>query len=247
MSKLPPLYTNLSFQKTRTSLNLQKKQPEQDGSDEIWLLTMSDLMMLLMIFFILFFTVSYAQQVNSQSTPVEVKAKHAETVFQAVLPIVHKASKQATAITEVEADLQKKLGEMQEQQGVIVERRLNYIVITFPEQIIFDSGQSELKKSAQPVLQTVADFIDQHPELLLEIQGHTDNRPISTQRYPSNWELSTDRATQVARALVALGIHPVRITTKGFGEYHPVSSNDSEDGRLKNRRVEIQFSIQQPT
>jgi chemotaxis protein MotB len=67
--------------------------------------------------------------------------------------------------------------------------------------------------------------------------------PIHNQRYPSNWELSADRATQVAKSLVQLGINPVKISAKGFGEYHPLYSNDSDAGRLKNRRVELQFSL----
>lgn len=202
-------------------------------------------MMLLMIFFILFFTVSYAQHVNSEPAPVKTRTRFVETAVQVVSPIVPKAAEQKKAITEMEADLQDTLGKMPEQQGVVVESRMNHVVMTFPEQIMFDSGRSELKQSAQSVLQAVADFIDQHPGLLLEIQGHTDDRPISTSRFPSNWELSADRATQVAHALVALGVHPFRITTKGFGEYHPVAPNAREEGRLKNRRVEIQFSIRQ--
>lgn len=200
--------------------------------------------MLLMIFFILFFTVSYAKHVNSEPPPVNIKPRFVETTVQVVSPIVPKVAEQKRAITEMESDLHDTLGNLTERRGVLLERRSNHVIMTFPEQIMFDSGRSELKQSAQPVLQTVAEFIDQHPRLLLEIQGHTDNRPISTSRYPSNWELSADRATRVARALVTLGVHPFRITAKGFGEYHPVAPNSSEKGRLKNRRVEIQFSIQ---
>ncbi len=244
MPKLPPSYTNLCLQKVNTPLRRQKQQQEQEGSNEIWLLTMSDLMMLLMIFFILFFTVSYAQHVNSEPPPVTIKPRFVETTVQVVAPIVPKVAEQKKAISEMEADLQNTVEAMPERQGVLLERRLNHVIMTFPEQIMFDSGRSELKRSSQTVLQTVADFIDQHPGLLLEIQGHTDNRPIRTNRYPSNWELSADRATRVARALVALGVRPFRITAKGFGEYHPVASNKSEKGRLKNRRVEIQFSLQ---
>jgi chemotaxis protein MotB len=249
MPKLPPTFANLSFQKSSMPLNRRRRQPDQDGSNEIWLLTMSDMMMLLMIFFILFFTITYARHATPAPAPVlaetEMDKQIVEPVLQTVEPVIDNALEQISIIAGLQTDLQNTLGERHGEQGVIVERRSQYIVLTFPEQIVFDSGQAELKISVQSVLQTVADFIDRHPELSLEIQGHTDNRPISNRSYPSNWELSAARATQVARALVALGVHPPRITAKGFGEYHPVSANDSDEGRLQNRRVEIQFSVLQ--
>ena len=228
-------------------LNRRRRQPDQDGSNEIWLLTMSDMMMLLMIFFILFFTVTYARHATPSPAPVlaETETQTVAPVLLTAKPVIDDALEQISIIAGLQTDLQNTLGERHGEQGVIVERRSQYIVLTFPEQIVFDSGQAELKISAQSVLETVADFIDRHPELSLEIQGHTDNRPISNRSYPSNWELSAARATQVARALVGLGVHPPRITAKGFGEYHPVSANDSDEGRLQNRRVEIQFSVLQ--
>lgn len=228
-------------------LNRRRRQPDQDGSNEIWLLTMSDMMMLLMIFFILFFTVTYARHATPSPAPVlaETETQTVAPVLLTAKPVIDDALEQISIIAGLQTDLENTLGERHGEQGVIVERRLQSIVLTFPEQIVFDSGQAELKISAQSVLETVADFIDRHPELSLEIQGHTDNRPISNRSYPSNWELSAARATQVARALVGLGVHPPRITAKGFGEYHPVSANDSDEGRLQNRRVEIQFSVLQ--
>jgi len=79
--------------------------------------------------------------------------------------------------------------------------------------------------------------------LAVEVQGHTDDRPINNMRYPSNWELSADRAMGVSKALIGLGVNPTRLSVKGFGEYRPHVPNDSDDHRLNNRRVEIQFSI----
>jgi len=115
--------------------------------------------------------------------------------------------------------------------------------LTFPERIIFDPGQAQVKSSAQATLDKVADFIKERAYLIVEVQGHTDNQPINTVRYPSNWELSVDRATQVARALIGMGVNPLQLSVKGFGEYHCLYPNDSDENRLKNRRVEIQLSI----
>jgi chemotaxis protein MotB len=82
-----------------------------------------------------------------------------------------------------------------------------------------------------------------HPYLRVEVQGHTDDRPINTKRYPPNRELSVDRATQVVKTLIALGLDPAQISGKGFGEYRNLYPNDSDSNRGKNRRVEIQFSL----
>jgi len=92
-----------------------------------------------------------------------------------------------------------------------------------------------LKKTAMVILN--------HPDLCVEVHGYTDDRPIHNQRYPSNWELSLDRATQVARVLVNLGIQPANVSIKGLGENYPLYANDSNSNRLKNRRVEIQCSL----
>jgi chemotaxis protein MotB len=77
------------------------------------------------------------------------------------------------------------LGNNQDEQGVTVERRFHSIVVTLPELIIFDSGLSQLKPSVRPLLEKVTAFIMGHPEVSIEIQGHTDDRPISNRRYPS--------------------------------------------------------------
>jgi len=131
----------------------------------------------------------------------------------------------------------------QDRQSVTVERRSTYVVISFPEHILFDSGQAEVKVTVQPLLKKVASVILNHPGLAVAIHGHTDDRPIHNRRYPSNWELSVDRAARVAGTLVQMGIAPAHLSLKGFGEDRPLHANDSDDNRLKNRRVEIQFSL----
>ena len=152
---------------------------------------------------------------------------------------------QATPAVQADSSLESELLAIlgQEGQDVTVERRSTYIVLTFPERIIFDSGQAQLKLAVQPLLEKVAAVILNRPDLAVAIHGHTDDRPIHSRQYPSNWELSVDRATQVARTLVQMGIQPTKISIRGFGEDHPLVANDSSDNRLKNRRVEIQFSL----
>jgi chemotaxis protein MotB len=228
---------------------LQKRSIPAETGNEIWLLTLSDLLMLLLIFFVLLFGLI----LHRPSQAVAPPPIPAIPVTPASSPETQPSPTEAIpgfppteAASSLESDLVGMLGDSQFEQGVTVERRSRSIVVTFPERIIFDSGLSQLKPSVHPLLEKVTVFILDHPEVSLEIHGHTDDRPIRNQRYPSNWELSADRASQVAKALVQRGIHPQRLSIKGFGEYRPLIANDSDLNRLKNRRVELQFSLIPP-
>ena len=228
--------------KSSKSLRQLKNGAEQASSNEIWLLTLSDLLMLLMIFFVFMLAVPFANSSKAQSSGAVASA--IQQTNPAVKPVEKKVSDDidAPVVAKLEQDLQVAL-QSGEASGVTVERRPHAVIITFPEQILFDSGQAQLKPVAGTTLTAVAGFIVSHPDLSVEVHGHTDDRPIRNSRYPSNWELSADRATQVAKELVQLGADPVKIATKGLGEFHPIVPNTDDEGRLKNRRVEIQFSL----
>ncbi|MEN6620907.1 MAG: OmpA family protein [Smithella sp.] len=229
----------------RSMRSLSKSAPAEAGN-EIWFLTLSDLLMLLMIFFVLLFGLTLKQQNNSspilslprtgQEQPVTAIKEQPAVRQLPPEPVGNKTDILAS-------DLQGIIDNNSMLQGMTVTRHSQFVILTLPEQIIFDSGRAELKSSILTKLEQVAAFIQNHPDLSVEIQGHTDNIPISSRRYPSNWELSADRATQVAKALISLGINPSKISTKGFGEYKPLYSNNTDYERLKNRRVELQFSL----
>lgn len=229
----------------------QKKSIPSETGNEIWLLTLSDLLMLLLIFFVLLFGLILSRQSQAVVAPPPLSASSVMPVSpaktQPALPeTVPGFAPADAAASSLEADLAGLLGGNQAEPGVTVERRSHTIVVTFPERIIFDSGLSQLKPAVQPLLEKVSVFIQDHPGVSIEIHGHTDDRPISNPRYPSNWELSAHRASQVAKALVQQGIDPQRLSIRGFGEYRPLHANDSDQNRLKNRRVEIQFSLLPP-
>jgi chemotaxis protein MotB len=201
--------------------------------------------MLLMIFFVLLLGITMQRQkLMTVTQNAATKVIPSISIIQ-TQPVSVKSSQPLSeqAAAKVESDLTNMFYSDQSRQGITVERNSQNIILTFPEQIIFDSGQAQLKPTIQPVLEKVAIFILDHSSLAVEIHGHTDNRPINNRQYPSNWELSADRANQVAKTLVKLGIDPTKLSIKGFGEYHPLVTNDSDVNRLKNRRVEIKFSI----
>jgi chemotaxis protein MotB len=113
------------------------------------------------------------------------------------------------------------------------------LVITLNNAILFDSGSAEIKPQYQESLAKIGNLInkvDNH----IRVEGHTDNRPIVTSVYPSNWELSAARATRVVRLFISeCDISPAKVVAVGYGEYKPIADNDTEEGRKKNRRIDI--------
>lgn len=115
------------------------------------------------------------------------------------------------------------------------------LVITVVGDLLFDSGKAKIRTEAYPLLGKIAKVLEENvPRNNVGIEGYTDNRPIKYSGWKSNWELSTARALSVLHYLVnEKGISPDRLQATGYGEYHPVASNDTKDGRQLNRRVEI--------
>ncbi|MDD5072951.1 MAG: OmpA family protein [Candidatus Omnitrophica bacterium] len=126
------------------------------------------------------------------------------------------------------------------EQGVSVEMSERGLVVTFLAEVLFDSGKAKVKTPAHEVLDKVAKVItEKAPDRNIAVEGHTDNEPIKKSGWKSNWELSTARATSVLHYLEEKGIAPEKLQATGYGEYRPVASNDTIEGRQENRRVEI--------
>jgi chemotaxis protein MotB len=129
------------------------------------------------------------------------------------------------------------------QKGQLQVRRYkDMLTVDVAEQLFFDSGRATLKETGKEVLKKVADAMKSYEDKAIRVIGHTDNVPITgglQKVFPSNWELSAARATTVVRFLQDSGIEPERLIATGRAEYAPVASNDSPDGRQKNRRIEI--------
>jgi chemotaxis protein MotB len=112
------------------------------------------------------------------------------------------------------------------------------MILAMPNDVLFDSGRTEIKKKGQSVLEEMAGILKTVPRQF-QVAGHTDTVPINTERFRSNWDLSTARAVEVIRFFIAQGVPPTALSGAGFGEYNPVASNDDENGRRRNRRIEI--------
>ena len=126
-----------------------------------------------------------------------------------------------------------KKGELQ------VRQYKNMLTVDVAEQLFFDSGKAELKDTGKSVLKKVAEAIKGYDDKVIRVVGHTDNVPIKTKQFASNWELSVARATTVVRFLQEAGVPPERMVASGRAEFQPVADNDTPEGRQKNRRIEI--------
>src|ERR1700704_2700392 len=126
-----------------------------------------------------------------------------------------------------------KKGELQ------VRQYKDMLTVDVAEQMFFDSGRADLKETGKAVLKKVGEALKGYEDKVIRVVGHTDNVPIKTKVFPSNWELSVARATTVVRYLQEVGIPPERMIASGRAEYQPVAENDTPDGRKKNRRIEI--------
>jgi chemotaxis protein MotB len=113
------------------------------------------------------------------------------------------------------------------------------MLIALPNDVLFDSGRTDLKPDAQAALTDVAQVLSTIGDRHFLVAGHTDNVPIHTERFPSNWELSSARAITVTRFLIAHGMKPETIAAAGYGEFDPVGPNDDQNQRALNRRIEV--------
>jgi chemotaxis protein MotB len=113
------------------------------------------------------------------------------------------------------------------------------MVVQMATDILFASGRADLSVEGVASLAQVAAILSAIPERSYQVEGHTDDVPIQTQRFPSNWELASARAVGVAQHLIDGGVLPGRVSAAAFGEHRPVASNDTADGRAANRRIEI--------
>lgn len=157
---------------------------------------------------------------------------------------VEKISKLKNELSELERakqELEDRLKNEIDDKEVKVDMLERGLVVTFVAEVLFDSGKADLKDSSFPKLEKVAGVLNTTVrDLSVGVEGHTDSDPIKYSGWKSNWELSSSRALSVLHYLVdQLSVAPQRLSATGFGEFHPVTSNDTKEGKQKNRRVEI--------
>lgn len=162
------------------------------------------------------------------------------------------AREKEKAIAQVKGTYDSLLTELKQEikEGEIQITQLkDKLTVNLVDKILFDSGSVVIKKNGEKVLDRVAEILKSITKQQIKVEGHTDNVRISSrlaERFPSNWELSTARATIVVRYLQERGVNPGVLSAEGYAEYRPVSSNDTDEGRSANRRIEIVLVPQEP-
>jgi chemotaxis protein MotB len=240
----------------------KKKHPEH-VNHERWLVSYADFITLLFAFFVVLFASSQSDKkkqlklseaMQTAFTPLGTFDAHSKTppltdinasaITNSISsPIVRPLPSASTeSLEETEARLRKLIAEQVAAGGIPpggIAMRItpDGLVISLHEAGFFPSGSAEVRPASIPMISILANTLPSGP---LRVEGHTDNVPIHTAQFASNWELSTARSTAIARLLLEHGpIDPASLAAAGYAEFHPVASNATEDGRTQNRRVDI--------
>jgi chemotaxis protein MotB len=179
---------------------------------------------------------SLAEQ--SQAHEEELKEKLAQSLER-----IGQLEKEQEAATQTHRTLEDEMRTALESKDVTISKLQGKLTVNILDHVLFDSGEADLKPDGAAVLQKVGAILAEHPSLKIHVIGHTDNVPIraaARSRFPSNWELSTARATAAVRFLTEkAGVDPRRLGALGYGEFRPVADNATAEGRARNRRIEI--------
>jgi len=176
---------------------------------------------------------------------VSIAASGCTFIFQKGRRVdVEKISKLKSELSDLQrakAELEDRLKNEIADKEVKVDMLERGLVITFVAEVLFNSGKADLIENSLAKLDKIGGVMNTTVrDLNIGVEGHTDNEPIKYSAWKSNWELSTGRALSVLHYLQdTAGVAPERLSATGYGEYHPVASNDTPEGRQKNRRVEI--------
>lgn len=222
------------------------------GDEAGWLVTYADLMTLLMVFFVLLYSLASFEKERYKTTIASVRAivqKSAE--MQGVMTYLGQPDgfdkkiriDDITGLRNRDAALYRSMENMV--KNAALKDRLSLdagsgkIIITISGETLFPSGSATLNPTALPQIDGMVDLLTEYEEYTINIKGHTDNVPIATRAFPSNWELSAIRATTVLKHLISKGIDPGRLTATGYADIIPLADNSTEENRAKNRRVEF--------
>ncbi len=240
----------------------KKKHPEH-VNHERWLVSWADLLTLLFAFFVVMFAVSqvdskkvgrftdsFRDALEWETMRLPGKTGGSDTLSPLVTPMPHAKTKRnnpgpPTAHnyedqkTAIRSGLVKKSQSNRVLNGLNILEIKGELVLRLPERLMFDRAEAVLHPEGISALAAISEELQERP-VRVRVEGHTDTTPIRSAKFPSNWELSSARAMAVVAFFLEDGrLDPRRLAAAGYGEYHPVSDNETPDGRAKNRRVDL--------
>lgn len=236
----------------------RRRTPVSHSSHERWLVSYADFITLLFAFFTTMYAISTvdAQKLNQMVESMQAAFAKGDSpvggagggpatgVGPARIPAPPRtwtpsgAGKQEASVEEVRARLSMELEQQIDAGLVQIEVDPRGLVVSIREAGSFPTGRAELSPVAETVLVSIATGLNDVGNFV-RVEGHTDDVPIHTERYRSNWELSTARATNVVAFFLQRGLEPARLSAAGYAEYHPRVPNDGTDSRARNRRIDV--------
>ncbi|WP_097026734.1 OmpA/MotB family protein [Clostridium peptidivorans] len=218
-----------------------KRDEEHEGSSERWLLTYSDLITLLMIFFVIMYASSKvdATKYKSISNSFRITFGGDASIVDGGEGTSVGVNNEDSKLQETKKNLDKYLKESKLTGSVTTKIEERGLVVSINDTVFFQSGEAEIREDALKKIIQIGNILKQQ-ENYIRIEGNTDNKPIHNSKFQSNWQLSSVRAANVVQLLVEkCGFPPEKLSSVGYGEHRPIASNDNEEGRIKNRRVDI--------
>lgn len=227
---------------------MAKKNKCPEEASERWAIPYADFLTLLLALFIALYAImrgtkspkiyaeAFARAMGMRILPFE-ETLPTQILPEPVLPKVQLTQKGVYINEQL-----KKIQKMLEKEGLAGKFKIKLIPegikIILQDTILFNSGSADINPQYKPILDAIYNIISKLPNPI-EIDGYTDNTPIHTPIFPSNWELSTDRAASVAKYFISKGFDPAKIKIAGYGKYHPLVPNTTPQNKAQNRRVEI--------
>lgn len=232
-------------------VNRRQRGRQSDAVEQSWLLTYSDMVTLLLAFFVLLFTFSnldaqkYEAVIASLQGSLGVleggKSFVPDHTLLEPAGVIDEAAGEITPGTNV-LMMYQSLVRFIEEEGLTgtmsVELSEPGIIVRFSDQVLFDLGQADLKPEFESTLTRFATAISTW-QGDIRVEGHSDSLPIYRPKFPSNWELSSARASTVVRFLIGQDFDPEKLSVAGYGEHRPIDDNSTLEGRARNRRVDV--------
>ena len=229
--------------------NKKNKGGSDDGSGSpAWMTTFGDMMTLLLVFFVLLYSFSsmdvekfrgFISALQSQLGVLDGGQTITENPNIDAGTLGQDYAQAPQNIREIMRELDNYIGNNGLEDRVDVENKRKGLVISLTGEILYELGRADIRNQGREVLAMISDMLIDIPNDIM-IEGHTDDLPIRTDEFPSNWELSTARAVNVIKFLIEeRDFEPARLSAAGYSEYRPVAENNTADGRAENRRIEV--------
>lgn len=216
----------------------RRRTVEHDNPDR-WVISYADFITLLFAFFTAMYAISQVDlgklekfEKSMRSAFKTKPSSSSNSIIEDIRPLNYDD-------LQLENELKSILDRFEKIDGVNITRDDRGVVVLLGDSVLFNTGSSEIKEEAKPILSAMTSVINKmHRDVIIE--GHTDNVPVSNSKYSSNWELSTARASSVLMYFLnEHNLDPSRFSVAGYGEFKSIASNATPEGRMKNRRVEI--------